>query len=281
MDELNAKVEQLGRANRNNRILAVVGAVFCVMAMLMLLRSQTLVAAVLVAACLATFFLARETNRSYVEQATQANLKYGLAAGLENFSYTPKGGLSAEQFRELEMFPLAGGKDPLLCRNGFTAQDGNRTFSGQELTFHFQADQGGTAGFHFLSGALIQGKGEGRSTGEDLLLLGDALWEYPEVRRYAQENYRVQPCPLEGYRLFTKGEEAPGKWLLDRLKDLPSTVSALRLTRNQAAVYLGHRFYTGAKYPAAKPTAERLRGNTLEERDALWALFRWWLPSEK
>ena len=281
MDELNAKVEQLGRANRNNRILAVVGAVFCVAAMLMLFRGQTLVAAVLVAACLATFFLARETNRSYVEQATQANLKYGLAAGLENFSYTPKGGLSAEQFRELEMFPLAGGKDPLLCRNGFTAQDGNRTFSGQELTFHFQADQGGTAGFHFLSGALIQGRGEGRPTGEDILLLSDALWEYPEVRRYAQENYRVQPCPLEGYRLYTKGEEAPGDWLFNRLKDLPRTVSALRLTQDRAVVYLDHRFYTGSRYPAVKPDVERLRGNTLPERDDLWGFFRWWLAPQK
>ena len=62
MEELTAQVEKLNMANRMNRILAVVGAVFCGAAALLFARGQALFAATLVAACLFVFFMAHQTN---------------------------------------------------------------------------------------------------------------------------------------------------------------------------------------------------------------------------
>lgn len=275
MEEMNTKVEQLGRANRNNRIIAVVGAVFCAIALLMLVRNQILVSGIMAAACIATFVLAREMNRSYVQQATEANLRYGLAGSLERFSYKPTGGMTEKDFQELELLPLAQGKGRLLSRNWFSGEKDGLTLSGCEVTFHFRAETGGTAGYHFFSGSLLQAKGN-RRTGEDFLFLREELCQYPEVKGYLEEIYPQPPRTVEGWRCFTK-DQPPENWLLEKLKELPETAAALRLSPDTAAAYLDRRFYTGAKYPASMPTAKRLQENTLPERDDLWRFFRWWL----
>lgn len=276
MEEMNAKVEQLGKANRNNRIIAVVGAVFCAIAVLMLVRNQILVSGIMAAACIATFVLAREMNRSYVQQATEANLRYGLAGSLDGFSYKPTGGMSEKNFRELELLPLAEGKDRLLSRNWFSGEKDGLTLSGSEVTFHFKAQAGGTGGYHFFSGSLLQAKGPRRTGEEDLLFLREELYRYPEVKQYLEEIYPQPPRTVEGWLCFTK-DQVPQNWLLEKLKGVPETVTALRLSPDIAAVYLDRRFYTGAKYPASMPTAKRLQENTLPERDELWRFFRWWL----
>ncbi len=276
MEEINAKVEQLGRANRNNRIMAVVGAVFCVIAVLMLVRNQMMISAIMAAACIATFLLAREMNRSYVQQATEANLRYGLGGSLDRFSYKPTGGISEKEFQALELLPLAQGRGRLLSRNWFSGEKDGLTLSGSEITFHFKAETGGTAGYHFLSGSLLQAKGPRRAGDEDFLFLREELCQYPEVKEYLEEIYIQPPRVLEGWRCFTK-DQLPQDWLLEKLKGVPETVTALRLSPDTAAVYMDRRFYTGSKYPASMPTAQRLQGNTLPERDDLWQFFRWWL----
>ena len=58
-------------------------------------------------------------------------------------------------------------------------------------------------------------------------------------------------------------------------------MTALRLASGGAAAYLDRRFYTGARYPSARPTPERLRENTLPERDPVWDLFGWWLSPDR
>lgn len=280
MEELNAKVEQLGRANRNNRVLAVVGAVFCVVAMLMLLRGQIPVAAAMAAACIATFILAREMNRSYVQQATRANLEYGLCSGMENFTYAPRGGWTEEEFRKLEILPLATGKDRIMARNSFWGEKEGLTFSGSEITFHFDAEQGGTAGFHFLSGTLLTAQGKTAVGQGTLILLNQAFLEFGEVRRYLEEHYTPMPCGLANFQLYSKTGEPLEEGMLHHLKKLPDTVTVLSLTPDRAVAYLDRRFYTGAKYPAVRPTAQRLQENTLPERDEVWELFRWWLKEK-
>ena len=96
------------------------------------------------------------------------------------------------------------------------------------------------------------------------------------MKEYLGEIYTQPPRVLEGWRCFTK-DRLPQDWLLEKLEGVPETVTALRLSPDTAAVYMDRRFYTGSKYPASMPTAQRLQGNTLPERDDLWQFFRWWL----
>lgn len=279
MEELTLQVEKLCAANRMNRIMAVAAAACCALALLMLIRAELLSTLILAAASVALFFLASRMNRSYTHQAAAANLQYGLAGALTQFSYQPTGGITGDAFRALKLLPLADGANRLLCRSFFSGQGEGLTLSGGEITFHYKADSGGTAGYHFRSGALLLAEGGRRTGGEDYLLLSDTVWDQPEVQRFLEQaGYRSQPGLPAGRRLYSGSGSAPTEEVLRRLADLPDTVTALRLTPTQAAAYLDRRFYTGSRYPSARPTPERLRENTLPERDALWTLFRWWLP---
>lgn len=280
MEELTAQVEKLNMANRMNRILAVVGAVFCGAAALLFARGQALFAATLVAACLFVFFMAHQTNRQYTRSATSANLRYGLARELEDFAYRPAGGITEEEFRAWKLLPIAEGKQRLLCRNFFSGQKRGCTLAGSEVAFHYRTKAGGTAGYRFLSGTLLTAKSKRRQSAErgGWLLLSDEQVEELEVQEFLGENsyQHVRGGPA-GWQLYSDQEgEAPEEFLR-RLADLPASVSALRLTESGAAAYLNGRFYTGAHYPAARPTVQRLQENTLPERDELWGLFCWWL----
>ena len=282
MDELNKQVEKLCLANRINRILAIAMMVLCVAALLLVTLGKSPYGMIPLAAGLVLLVVNRYLSRRYTHQAAEANLRYGLASQLAGFSYRPSGGITEDTFRDLVLFPLAEGSNRLMCRSFFSGYGEGRKLSGGEVTFHYKADSGGTAGYHFRSGTLLLAEGGRRSGEEDYLLLSDSVWEQPEIQRFLEQaGYRSQPGLPSGRRLYTGNGPAPTEELLRRLAGLPDTVTALRLTPSRAAAYLDRRFYTGSKYPAACPTPQRLRENTLSERDALWALFRWWLPAQQ
>lgn len=280
MEELTAQVEKLCLANRINRVLAVMGAAFCAVAVLLFVRGQALYAGVLTAACLAVFFMARQSNRQYSRSATSANLRYGLARELEGFAYRPTGGMTEEEFRSWEILPIAEGRQRLLCRNFFSGQEDDRTLTGVEVAFHYRTESGGTAGYRFLSGTMLTATGPQRAETGGWLLLSREQAENIEVQQFLSERgYHSAPESPAGLHLYSPTGAAAPEELLARLSQLPKTVTALRLTASGAAAYLDRRFYTGARYPAARPTEQRLLENTLPERDEIWELFRWWLTA--
>ena len=280
MEELTAQVEKLCLANRINRVLAVMGAVFCVVAVLLFVRGQVLCAGAMTAVCLAVFLMARQSNRQYSRSATSANLRYGLARELEGFSYQPAGGMTEEEFRNWEILPIAEGRQQLLCRNFFSGREDNRTLTGVEVAFHYRTESGGTAGYRFLSGTMLTATGLRRAETDGWLLLSREQTENLEVQQFLSERgYRPAPESPAGLRLYSPTGVAAPEELLARLSQLPKTVTALRLTDSGAAAYLDGRFYTGVRYPAARPTEQRLLENTLPERDEIWELFRWWLSA--
>ena len=282
MEELNAQVEKLRMANRVNRGLAVADALFCVAAFLLLVRGQIPYALILVAASLMIFLMSRGLNRRYAQDAAAANLRYGLARGLEEFSYQPSGGITGNDFRNWGLLPLASGEKRLLCRHFFSGREGRLKLAGGEVTFHYKASQGGTAGYRFLSGTLFTAQGPQGSGAGDWLLFSEELGREPEIQSFLEEKgYQVLSHRLPGRVLCAPSEAPVPEGLASRLAELPGSVTALRLTSDGAAAYLDGRFYTGRGYPAARPTPERLCENTLPERDGLWNLFRWWLSEDR
>lgn len=281
MDDITAQVEKLCLANRINRWLAVGIAVCFAVALLLLLRGQIPFGVLLLAISLVLLLMARQLGRQYTQNAAAANLCFGLARDLEGFTYRASGGMDETAFRAWSILPLADGDRRLLCRNTFTGRRDGLDLAGSEVTFHYKAEAGGTGGFHFLSGTLLTAEDGDRPGGDGWLLLNGDLAEEPELRRFLEEAGYRPAAALNGRRLFTREGQTPPEDLLLRLSGLPESVTALRLASGGAAAYLNRRFYTGARYPSARPTPERLQENTLPERDPVWDLFGWWLSPDR
>lgn len=281
MDDITAQVEKLCMANRINRGMAVGIAVCFAVALLLLLRGQIPYGVLLLAVSVVLLLMARQLGRQYARNAAAANLCFGLARDLEGFAYRASGGMDEAAFRAWSLLPLADGDRRLLCRNTFSGRRDGLDLAGSEVTFHYKADAGGTAGYRFLSGTLLTAETGDRPGGDGWLLLNGDLAEEPELRRFLEEAGWRPAAALNGRRLFARGEQTPGEDLLSRLSGLPESVTALRLASGGAAAYLDRRFYTGARYPSARPTPERLRENTLPERDPVWDLFGWWLSPDR
>lgn len=280
MDDITAQVEKLCMANRINRGMAVGIAVCFAVALLLLLRGQIPYGVLLLAVSVVLLLMARQLGRQYARNAA-ANLCFGLARDLEGFAYRASGGMDEAAFRAWSLLPLADGDRRLLCRNTFSGRRDGLDLAGSEVTFHYKADAGGTAGYRFLSGTLLTAETGDRPGGDGWLLLNGDLAEEPELRRFLEEAGWRPAAALNGRRFFARGEQTPGEDLLARLSGLPESVTALRLASGGAAAYLDRRFYTGARYPSARPTPERLRENTLPERDPVWDLFGWWLSPDR
>lgn len=281
MDDITAQVEKLCMANRINRGMAVGIAVCFAVALLLLLRGQIPYGVLLLAVSVVLLLMARQLGRQYARNAAAANLCFGLARDLEGFAYRASGGMDEAAFRAWSLLPLADGDRRLLCRNTFSGRRDGLDLAGSEVTFHYKADAGGTGGFHFLSGTLLTAEAGGRPGGDGWLLLDGDLAGEPELQRFLEEAGWRPAAALNGRRLFARGEQTPPEDLLQRLSGLPEPVTALRLASGGAAAYLDRRFYTGARYPSARPTPERLRENTLPERDPVWDLFGWWLSPDR
>lgn len=281
MDELNQTAEKLCLFYQLNRFAPFAMLILCVISVLMVTWGKTPLGVIPLAFGLALMVVGRCMNRRYTRRAAAANLCFGLARDLEGFAYRASGGMDEAAFRAWSLLPLADGDRRLLCRNTFSGRRDGLDLAGSEVTFHYKADAGGTAGYRFLSGTLLTAETGDRPGGDGWLLLNGDLTEEPELRRFLEEAGWRPAAALGGRRLFARGEQTPGEDLLSRLSGLPESVTALRLASGGAAAYLDRRFYTGARYPSARPTPERLRENTLPERDPVWDLFGWWLSPDR
>lgn len=275
MDPIKAAAEDLQKKQRRyKRLRAVNMAVYAAAAALFFARSLRPVGLALAAAgLLLHFFAVRRLAEAYREEAAQANLRFGLCAGLADFAYAGKGGMSHGDFCAWGLAPVLEEERSLLCRGAFTARDEARLVAGQEATFHYQVPREAGQGVRFLSGSLFTA-GVPESGGwlfvRPGVLNGAALARF--LREHRWENVPEAP---EGWTLYAQADapELPAG-VLRRVGDLEKTVSILRITGRGAAAFLNGRFYTGAQYPSIQPTEQLLRQNILPEWDSLLALFR-------
>lgn len=282
MDTVQDAVRRLEQHKRQIRIAIVAHAAVYLAALALFCLRLHRAAAILAAANLAWYFLVyRRMTGAYAQSAAAANLQFGLCAGLSDFTYDPKRGITAEQFRQWAMLPLAQDDNALLCRSHFSAREQDMTLEGGEITLHYPVDGAAREKFRFLSGTLLTARAACHPEGDWLLLREELLEPGAQQAFLQQACYRpaVLPEPMaQGWRLYTRTEqtEMPRHLLrsVTALADKTASLAALRLTQEGAAAFLNGRFYTGSRYPAAVPTAQRLQGNTLPERDAVWAWFR-------
>lgn len=278
MDELNEQVEKLYLTNRISRVLARVMVVLCVAALLLAIWGKNPFGIILLVVSLGVLVVSRYIGCRYTQDAAAANLRYGLAGSLEAFSYQASGGVADREFRAWSLLPVEPAGRHLLSRNTFSGWEGALELAGSEITFHYKTANGGRVGYRFLSGTLLTARTMVSHRHDEWLLLSETLAKETEIQRFLEEeDYQPVEVPIRGCRLYAKEEQFLSGEDLSRLANVPEAVTALRLTNGGAAAYLNGRFYTGSHYPSARPTPERLRENTLPQRDEVWSLFRWWL----
>ena len=278
MDTIEKTVEELGRIRRLSWTVSILHVCLYAAALLVFFLGGPGQPALALLACNVLFYLlgVRRAMSRYRREATAASLRYGMGGGLEDFTYEDKGGVSREAYAAWAMSPILEGDQSLMCRSFFSGRWGILPLTGCELTLHY-AVPGGRRDYRFLSGTLLTA-GEPRDGG--WLLLRTGLLEPAALAGFlAERDYRLCPeSPAEGCALYAMGSSAPPPpetvcRVAAACKQVPA-LSLLRLTQTGTAAFLNGRFYTGARYPTARLTAEKLRANTLPERDALWKLFR-------
>lgn len=288
MDEVTAAVEALESKRRLTRgIVAAHVAVYAAALILFVFGKWTPALVLLGANLLVYLLVVRRTVGGYAQAATEANLRFGLCAGLGDVAYQNKGGMAQAEFERWAMLPMEGKGNGLLCRHLVTGREKDMDLTCAEITLHYMAAGAkGKETPRFLSGSLLTARGKADQGRGDLLLLYQSLLD-PEVREaFLQANgwHAAEGAP-ENFLLYARrpGEQLPD-YLTRRVTKLcgeMKRLGALRLAPDGAAAYLDMRFYTGSAYPTTRPSAAQLQENTLAERDDLWALFRFWFTAGK
>lgn len=288
MDEVTAAIEALeSKRVRARWIVAAHVAVYAAALLLFVFGKWPPALALLLANLLIYFLLARRSVGGYAQAATEANLRFGLCAGLEDMTYQAKGGVTQADLERWAMLPVAGKGDGLLCRHLVTGRKGDMELGCAEITFHYMAPGAkGREEQRFLSGSLLTARERPDPKRGSWLFLRQNLLEAGARETFIEANgYHAAQGAPEGFFLYAPQAEAelPG-YLTRRVAKLcggMESLGALRLTRDGAAAYLDMRFYTGSSYPTTHPSASQLRENTLAERDDLWDLFRFWFSSNE
>lgn len=288
MDEVTAAVEALESKRRLTRgIVAAHVTVYAAALILFVFGRWTPALALLGANLLVYLLVVRRAVGGYAQAATEANLRFGLCAGLEDVTYHNKGGMTQADFERWAMLPMEGKGNGLLCRHFVTGRDRDLTLTCAEVTLHYMAvGAKGKETPRFLSGSLLTAREKPDEGRGDLLLLHQSLLDAAAREAFLQARgwHAAQGAP-EGFLLYARqpGEQLPD-YLTRRVTRLcgeMKRLGALRLAPDGAAAYLDLRFYTGGAYPTTRPSAAQLRENTLAERDDLWDLFRFWFTAGK
>lgn len=288
MDEVTAAIEALkAKRVRGQGVVAVHVAVYAAALLLFVFGKWTPAIVLLAANLLIYFFVVRRAVDGYAQAATEANLRFGLCAGLEDVAYQPKGGMTQADLGQWAMLPMEGNGNGLLCRHFVAGRGKGMDLACGEVTFHYMvAGASLRERQRFLSGTVLTARGKPDARRGDWLLLYQDLLDAGVREAFLQSNgYHAAQGAPEGYLLYTHQPDARlPDYLTRRVTRLcreMKRLGALRLTPDGAAAYLNLCFYTGSAYPTTRPSAAQLRGNTLAERDDLWDLFRFWLTAGK
>lgn len=231
------------------------------------------------------FLFMRKLLIRYSQSVTDANLLCGLCQPLEDACCTGGEGMTEAEFEALKLLPLRRGKgSSLLTHNGFSGKMGGLRVKGFEATLHYpyETDEGKTD-YHFLNGTLLVSQGQKKYAGNWLLMHKSLLEKKAEQRFLQQNGYQAAPCSargLEEYLLYTTQmpEEIPDSLYqhLELLARAAPSLGAVRLSPVGSAVFLVNRFYTRRVKVRELPDTLSLCANPLPERDAVFALLRWW-----
>lgn len=286
MDEVAAAIEALGAKRARIRGMVAVHVAAYAAALLLFAFGRWAPALALLAANLCIYFLAvRRAVGGYARAATEANLRFGLCAGLEGMAYQPKGGMSQADLERWAMLPIDGNGNGLLCRHFAAGRRGEMDLAFGEVAFHYlAAGAKGRKEQRFLSGTVLTARAAPDAGRGDWLFVRRGLLDADVQEAFLQSNgYREAQGAPEGYALYARQAEARLPDCLarrtGRLCGEMKRLGALRLAQDGAAAYLDMRFYTGSAYPNTRPSAAQLRENTLGERDGLWDLFHFWLAA--
>lgn len=230
--------------------------------------------------------IVRGQVKGYSQAVTRANVLCGLCAPLEETQFTGRAGIDRERLQALSMLPMMEGDNSLLTRAGFSGCGYGLELGGCEFTLHYSAPGAkGRTQYRFLSGTLLTAAPRhGAWNGNWLLLRRGLLDEAAQGTFLEEQGYTPANCP-EGrvndrFQLYAgDGAQEMPRWLarrMSRLMEQTDRLAAVRLTSDQAAVYLENRFYTGRTKVRDLPNEEWLTHCPLPERDGVWELFRSW-----
>lgn len=258
--------------------------VLLVLAVYLLLFVNSWLGLGLGAAVVAFFFLvARRQVKSYGIEMSEASVRFGAGAPLEDLHYTAENGLPMAEFNALQMLPLHDAKKALLSRNSFAGRAFGLDLAASEITMHYPARVRGKDSFRFVSGTLLTARHPANGMAGDWLLLAKGLLDPDAEQGFVEAcGYRRLGAPAaleEKYTLYGHGMEplpAPTARRVARLSQAHANVTALRLWEQGAAALVQSRFYTGRYPPRVSPDDADLQTNHLPERDDVWALFRHW-----
>lgn len=277
--------KELEELRKRTQIICAVHAVIYALAIALASVGQYAAGAALTGANLLAYvlFLRRKIG-AYSESAARENILFGLCAPLEEARYTGRVGPGAEEFQSLALLPIKEGKDALLVRAAFSGQGYGLELEGCEFTLHYAAPGvKDKTRYQFLSGTLLTAQPQNSAWAGNWLLLRRGLLDETVQRVFLEkQGYGPAGC-LDGrlddrFLLYSgDGVQDMPRWLarrLIRLMEQTDRLAAVRLTRNQAAVYLENRFYTGRTKIRDLPSEKWLTHSPLPERDAVWDLFR-------
>lgn len=270
-ETLDETVKRLNTQAKTARILVLVhlGITLAALVLLIVLRQIWIPLAVLVAGVLFYVFAVRTGNQKYSEALAEANLRNGLCGELEEVTFQAADGVDRELLRRWAVLPVT---EKLRSRSTVSGRKDAVRYFGSEVTTQD------------LAGTLLIAETDRSPRPGDWLLLREELLGDDELARFlAEYGYRPSAALLEGWDIFTRTSEEriPDDTAIRilSLTDEAKFLSALRLAPEGAAAFLKNRFYTGTLRGAL--TEHALRMNTLPERDAIWAFFRWWLNAEE
>ncbi|MGN0983814.1 MAG: hypothetical protein ACI4OI_03130 [Gemmiger sp.] len=276
--------DKLAVQRRRIQILFLVHtAVYALALLLMVFQHMTAGMALGVANLLLHFLLIRGQFKGYSRSVTEANLLLGVCQPLTEPRCTGGTGMTDEAFDALALLPIRRGKGrSLMAHNGFAGRLNDMEVRGFEATLHYPVEKNGKTDFRFLNGTLLTAGGQQTFSG-DCLLLHKHLLEPGAEQAFLEQHHLCTVTPdspaLQDFLLCAERPEQVPQAVCRHLALLVRAapgLGAVRLAPDQAAVFLVNRFYSRRIKVRELPDAAALTTNPLPERDAVFALFRWW-----
>ena len=276
--------DKLAAQRRRVQILFVAHtAVYAIALLLMVFQHMTAGMVLGVANLLLHFLLIRGQLKGYSQSATDANLLLGVCQPLTEPRCTGGAGMTDEAFDALALLPIRRGKGrSLMAHNGFAGRLNDMEVQGFEATLHYPVEKNGKTEFQFLNGTLLTAGWQQPVSGSCLLLHKHLL--EPGAEQAFLEQHRLRTVTpdtpaLKEYLLCAEHPEQVPQAVCRHLALLAQAapgLGAVRLAPHQAAVFLVNRFYSRRIKVRELPDTAALTTNPLPERDAVFALFRWW-----
>lgn len=281
--DVQAALEKLEARRRTLQILGVVYISLYVAGFV--LAVVNLMWGLLLTVCNGLLFLVflRPRTKKYQHDVIENALRFGLCAGMPDFSSSRKQEVSDAVLHELPLLPGDGSQ--VLCREGFAARSGELTVAGNEISLNYKASgaEKGGLDYHFWSGTLLEFTWRTGASPMPLCTLLDRRLAEPDVLTALRSGGLAgqklsDPAMAEHFVLLQQeGAQPVPSAVLRRVKRLAQTTEkglSICLKEHRLAVFINNRFYAQKVQVKHRVSEELLQSLRLPEQDELLELVR-------